>query len=90
MFYFEAVVFRSVDESGAAIYHTNVMMWIGTKAAGVCFESVVGEKGSTLQMSDHIAGYQVAKIAMSMKCGEQNSIPKSNSSKFPQYALEPK
>ena len=41
---YEAVAFRSVDEGGSAIYHTNVMMWVGTRAAGVCLESVVGEK----------------------------------------------
>ena len=41
---YEAVVFRAVDEEGGAIYHTNVMMWVGTRAAGVCLESIVGEK----------------------------------------------
>ena len=50
---YEAVVFRAVDEEGGAIYHTNVMMWVGTRAAGVCLESIVGDKECTLNV-DHI------------------------------------
>jgi hypothetical protein len=41
---YEAVAFESVDANGCPVYHTNVMMWIGTRGAAVCFDSVVGEK----------------------------------------------
>jgi len=37
---YEPCWFRSVDQHGQDIYHTNVMMWVGTKAAGVCYESI--------------------------------------------------
>ena len=37
---YEAIAFESADESGKAFYHTNVMMWIGTKVAAVCLESI--------------------------------------------------
>ena len=36
----ELVTFRTVDPAGADIYHTNVMMAIGTDVAVVCAEAV--------------------------------------------------
>lgn len=40
---YEAVVFNAVDSSGFPIYHTNVMMCIGSKFAVVCLESIPDE-----------------------------------------------
>ena len=37
---FEPVLFEAVDDEGNPVYHTNVMMWVGTRAAAVCFESI--------------------------------------------------
>jgi hypothetical protein len=37
---YTAVCFDSVDEKGKAIYHTNVMMCVGSKFAVVCLDSV--------------------------------------------------
>jgi hypothetical protein len=37
---YEAQVFDAADERGQAYYHTNVMLWIGTRCAAVCAESV--------------------------------------------------
>ena len=37
---FEPVLFSAADEAGNLVYHTNVMMWVGTKAAGVCLDSI--------------------------------------------------
>ncbi|MEO1319335.1 MAG: arginine deiminase-related protein, partial [Pseudomonadota bacterium] len=34
------LLFDSVDADGQPIYHTNVMMWLGTKLAGVCLASL--------------------------------------------------
>ena len=39
--YKELVAFRSVDAHGCTVYHTNVMMAVGTSVAVVCLESVV-------------------------------------------------
>ena len=39
--YKELVAFRSVDARGSTVYHTNVMMAVGTSVAVVCLESVV-------------------------------------------------
>ena len=37
---YQALVFDAVDRSGAAIYHTNVMMAVGSKLAVVCLEAI--------------------------------------------------
>jgi hypothetical protein len=38
------VIFHAVDENGTAIYHTNVLMCIGTKFAVICLDSITDEK----------------------------------------------
>jgi hypothetical protein len=38
--YRDLVTFHSTDETGAAVYHTNVMMAIGSDVAVVCAEAV--------------------------------------------------
>lgn len=40
MMNFEAVVFDAADASGKPYYHTNVMMWIGTRCAVVCAAAI--------------------------------------------------
>ena len=40
----EVVTFRTVDPAGADVYHTNVMMAIGTDVAVVCAEAVPDEE----------------------------------------------
>jgi hypothetical protein len=37
---YEAQVFDAADAGGQAYYHTNVMLWIGTRCAAVCAESI--------------------------------------------------
>ncbi len=37
-------MFSSNDVNGIPYYHTNVMMWIGTKVAAVCDQSIPDEK----------------------------------------------
>lgn len=37
---YEVHLFDAVDRHGQPIYHTNVMMWVGTMLAGVCLESI--------------------------------------------------
>ncbi len=32
--------FEATDDNGMAIYHTNVMMWIGTSVAAVCADYI--------------------------------------------------
>ena len=42
--YKEAVTFTSTDVNHATVYHTNVMMAIGTSVAVACLESIVDDK----------------------------------------------
>ena len=37
---YDTMTFKAFDESGKAIYHTNVMMWIGTTVAAICADSI--------------------------------------------------
>ncbi len=37
---YDRVIFRATDESGTPIYHTNVMMSIGSELAMVCFDCI--------------------------------------------------
>lgn len=41
---YEAVTFRATDDHGIDIYHTNVMMWIGTTVAAICAQIIHDEK----------------------------------------------
>ncbi len=43
-FNFEPMVFQARDRSGSAIYHTNVMMTVGTDFALVCLDMIVDSK----------------------------------------------
>ncbi len=40
---FQSVVFDAVDETGQAIYHTNVLMCVGSKFAIVCLDAIQQE-----------------------------------------------
>lgn len=40
-FNFEPMVFQAEDRSGSAVYHTNVMMTVGTEFALVCLDMIV-------------------------------------------------
>ncbi|MFK8025476.1 MAG: citrulline utilization hydrolase CtlX [Ilumatobacter sp.] len=40
---FEPMVFDAADESGAAIYHTNVLMCVGTEFALICLDALPDE-----------------------------------------------
>jgi hypothetical protein len=41
---FEPIMFTAKDEEKRFFYHTNVMMWIGTKVAAICLESIEDEQ----------------------------------------------
>ena len=40
------ILFTSKDQKDIPFYHTNVMMWIGTKVVAICAESITDEKAS--------------------------------------------
>eukprot|EP01130_Rhizamoeba_saxonica_P000900 TRINITY_DN10789_c0_g1_i1.p1 TRINITY_DN10789_c0_g1~~TRINITY_DN10789_c0_g1_i1.p1 ORF type:complete len:471 (+),score=98.13 TRINITY_DN10789_c0_g1_i1:186-1598(+) len=62
---YELCFFKSVDMEGRPIYHTNVMMSVGTSLAVVCFDSIPNEDDqNTLRskLQDH--GYRVIDITL--------------------------
>lgn len=48
-FGYSPVLFDAVDAAGKAIYHTNVMMHVGSKVAVVCLEAVVPDDRARLR-----------------------------------------
>ncbi|MFZ1809040.1 MAG: arginine deiminase-related protein [Cyclobacteriaceae bacterium] len=45
---YKPISFGAADENGLAIYHTNVMMWIGESLAGICLDSIHDENDEEL------------------------------------------
>jgi hypothetical protein len=59
---FEALVFDATDERGQPYYHTNVMMWIGTRCAVACLESVATPDRARLRSSLGAGGRELIEI----------------------------
>lgn len=62
---YQLVMFDSVDAEGRAIYHTNVMMAIGTRAAIVCSEAIPDAR-SRAAVFDSLrsTGHEVVDISL--------------------------
>ncbi len=45
---YRVITFEAVDESGKAVYHTNVVMCIGSKFAAICLDSIRNQDQKTL------------------------------------------
>jgi hypothetical protein len=62
---YELMTFDAVDGGGAPIYHTNVLMAIGTGFAVVCSESIVGEARRAAVLSSlHSSGHAIVEITL--------------------------
>jgi len=62
---YRSVVFNASDASGFPIYHTNVMMCIGTDFAVVCLESIIDvEERDKVVRSLHDSGKEVITISI--------------------------
>jgi hypothetical protein len=60
---YELMTFDAVDAGGTAIYHTNVLMAIGTGFAVVCSESIVGDAHRAAVLSKlHTTGHIIVEI----------------------------
>ncbi len=61
---FGAIKFHSFDESGKAIYHTNVMMCLGDKFVVICLESIKdADEKKTVTESLHRSGREIIEIS---------------------------
>lgn len=62
---YKPVTFTSVDGNGKEIYHTNVMMHVGSKCAVVCFESILNQDERKLVESSLTdAGFDIVDITL--------------------------
>ncbi|KAK9797387.1 hypothetical protein WJX73_009806 [Symbiochloris irregularis] len=72
MGYRELVTFQATDSAGKPVYHTNVMMAIGTDVAVVCLESVAdGKERQHLlsKLSQHHQVVDITRKQMAALCG---------------------
>jgi hypothetical protein len=62
---YELMTFDAVDAGGTAIYHTNVLMAIGTSFAVVCSESIVGDAHRAAVLSKlRSTGHEIVDISL--------------------------
>ncbi|GFR43262.1 hypothetical protein Agub_g4323 [Astrephomene gubernaculifera] len=64
MGYKELVAFRSTDLRGKSVYHTNVMMAVGTGVAIVCADSVADDKERQHLLSSLRRTHEVVEISL--------------------------
>lgn len=62
---YELVVFEAVDADGAAIYHTNVMMCVGSSLAVICDQAIVdpGAREQVLRRLEQ-TGHRLLRISL--------------------------
>ncbi len=59
---YRLVLFRASDRAGRAIYHTNVMMFVGTAVALVCTESIHPDYRSEVLSEIEAGGREIVEI----------------------------
>ncbi len=72
MGYKEVVTFHATDAAGAPVYHTNVMMAIGTGVAVACLESVADERERRrlrAALERHHEVVDISRAQMAALCG---------------------
>eukprot|EP00095_Tigriopus_kingsejongensis_P008559 maker-scaffold548_size139981-snap-gene-0.25 protein:Tk08559 transcript:maker-scaffold548_size139981-snap-gene-0.25-mRNA-1 annotation:"amidinotransferase" len=55
---YQAVMFNAYDSMGQLVYHTNVILWIGTKAIGVCLDSITDAKEKAMVLQNLKMGHR--------------------------------
>ena len=61
---YELVVFDACDADGIAIYHTNVMMCIGTRFAVVCTQAIAEHERSGVLHGLQSTGHEIIEISL--------------------------
>jgi hypothetical protein len=59
---YEPLLFDALDERGAPYYHTNVLLWIGTRCALLCAEALPGPDRERVRASLRAAGRELIEI----------------------------
>jgi hypothetical protein len=60
--HYEAMIFDALDERGAAYYHTNVLLWIGTRCAVLCAEALPPADRDAVRASLRAGGRELIEI----------------------------
>ena len=55
---YEPVTFEALDEKSKPIYHTNVMMWIGTTIASICLDTIHDPQTKVCKFSQNLKSNQ--------------------------------
>jgi hypothetical protein len=83
---YEPILFNAVDENGLAIYHTNVMMWIGESLAGICLDSIHEENDQELILNQLAAtNHKVIALSydqMNAFAGNMFEVKNANNDRF--------
>ncbi|MDI9356797.1 MAG: arginine deiminase-related protein [Chitinophagaceae bacterium] len=63
--HYKAVIFNAIDENKKEIYHTNVMMCIGSNFAVVCSESIANKKEREIVLKNlRVGNKKIIKISL--------------------------
>ncbi len=86
---YQAVVFDAVDEQGLPIYHTNVMLWVGSGVAVVCLDAVHSEADQDALLDSFArAGHRVVAISYAqMKAFAGNMLEVADADGMPYILL---
>ena len=60
---FETVIFDAVDSEGRPYYHTNVMMWIGTRCALICAAAVADRDRERVLATLRASGRELIEVS---------------------------
>ena len=68
---YEAVMFRTKNHAGKPVYHTDVMMYIGTGYAGICLACILKEDRQRVldSMSEHREVIDLSMDQLKAFCG---------------------
>jgi hypothetical protein len=74
---YEVVAFDAAGPDGAPVYHTNVVMWLGERVAGVCSESIADAAQRRAVLDRLAATHEVVEISMAQMgeyCGNMLAV----------------
>lgn len=83
---YKPIVFNAVDERGLAIYHTNVMMWVGESLAGICLDAIHNEEDQELVLAQlNATNHKVIALSyaqMNSFAGNMFEVRNANDERF--------
>lgn len=61
---YDVVAFEATDAAGVAIYHTNVLMCVGTRFAAICSASIRADERSAVVDALHTTGHAILDLSI--------------------------